>query len=172
MFMKISQKTHSQNYMKFSDSVTKLIVETRKIAERLDNDFIGLQHFLLAYNKFDGSVFPEFRLKFSDKKSLIKNIKGVKVTKTKSDNFPLTKDFEFVLESGSFQKWVLFEKVIEPRHLYLSIFSIERKNKSEYLRILESNHIKIGRFRKSMIEIQFNPIFRNLSIAKLVRKMV
>ena len=157
--------------MRFSDSVQGLIADTRKIAEKLDNDFIGLQHFLLAYNKFDDSALTGLKVSLSIKKDLIRNVKGLKLTKYKSSDFPLTVEFELVLKSSGFQRWVLGDKVIEPKHLYLSIFLIETKHREEYLQILNRNSIKMNSFKKRMIEIQFNPILRFLGIAKLFRKI-
>lgn len=150
-----------------------LVAETRKIAERLDNDFIGLQHLLLAYNKFDNSDFKELRLTLSDKKELVSNVKGIKLTDSTIDGiFPLTKDLEFVLKNSSFQKWVLADKIVEPKHLHLSIFLLETKNKTEYFRVLDNNNVSLSRAKRSIVNIQFIPILRYLGIAKLLRKTV
>lgn len=159
--------------MELSNSVKGLVAETRKIAERLDNDFIGLQHLLLAYNKFDNSDFKELRLTLSDKKELVSNVKGIKLTDSTIDGiFPLTKDLEFVLKNSSFQKWVLADKIVEPKHLHLSIFLLETKNKTEYFRVLDNNNVSLSRAKRSIVNIQFIPILRCLGIAKILRKTV
>jgi len=157
--------------MKFSDSVQGLIAETRKIAEKLDNDFIGLQHFLLAYNKFDDSALTELKISLSVKKDLIGNVKGLELAKYKSSDFPLTKDFEFVLKCSGFQRWILGDKVIEPKHLYLSILLIDTENRDKYIGILNRNSIQLNSFKKRMIHIQFNPFWRIVGIAKILRKI-
>ncbi len=158
--------------MELSNSVKGLVAETRKIAEKLGNDFIGLQHLLLAYNKYDDSNFKELRLTLSDRKELVSNVKGVRLTDSTNSNFPITKDLEFVLKNSSFQKWVLTDKVVEPKHLHLSILLLETKNKTEYFRILENHHISLNSLKRSIVSIQFIPILRYLGVAKLLRKIV
>jgi hypothetical protein len=151
-----------------SKRAENLIAESRKIAEKLGNDFVGLEHFFLAYNKWSDTTQFDFNVPISDKKTLIKQVKGVKIGETEDDNFHITKDYEAALINSRFHKWIFSDKQIDPRHIYLAAFANYPANKNEYLKILLENKFKITRIKKLIINILFNSWLRNTGIIKAV----
>lgn len=154
--------------MKLSKRTEDLIAECRWTAEKLENDFIGLKHFYLAYSKAAFKDKYEFKLSLTQKKELIKNLKGFKLGGVKDNLFPLTKDFGNALDASTFHKWILNDKDIEPIHIFLSAASEDGINKNTYLQTLTNNGVKYGSLRKAMIDIHFNRILRVFGLEKLI----
>lgn len=157
--------------MKLSKRTEDLIAECRWIAEKLDNDFIGLEHFYLAYSKTVFKDKYEFKLTVTQKKELIKSLKGLKLGGVENNLFPLTKDFEVALKTSTFHKWILKDKYIDPIHIFLSAVSDDTINKGIYLQTLTNNGIRYGNFRKAMIHIHFNRMLRVFGIELMISRI-
>lgn len=145
-----------------------MIAECRWTAEHLENDFIGLKHFYLAYSKTAFRDKYDFKLTLTQKKELIKKIKGLKLGGVKDDQFPLTKDFEIALKTSTFHRWILSDKDVDPIHILLADVSEDTINKGIYLQTLADNGIKYGKFKSMMIDVHFNKALRILGLEKLI----
>jgi ATP-dependent Clp protease ATP-binding subunit ClpA len=155
--------------MNLSKSTREVIVECRKTAEKLENDYIGIHHFYLAYSKQAFADKYDFKLTLTQKKEMVSYLKGVKLAHRNDDLFPITKELERALRNGSFQRWVFRDKQIDPIHIVLARLSVDIKDKHVYLQALSEYGIKYGNFRRKMIYTQFNRPLRILGIAKLIR---
>ena len=65
--------------MKLSKRTENLIAECRWIAEKLENDFVGLKHFYLAYSKQAFKDKYDFKLTLTQKKKLVSDLKAIKL---------------------------------------------------------------------------------------------
>lgn len=65
-----------------------MIAECRWTAEKLQNDFIGLKHFYLAYSKQNFKDKYDFKLTLTEKKQLVRSVKGIRLARRKDDLFP------------------------------------------------------------------------------------
>jgi hypothetical protein len=157
--------------MKLSKRSEDLIAECRWTAEKLGNDFIDLNHFYLAYSKAVFKDKYDFKLTLTQKKELIKNIKGLKVGGVKNDQFPLTKDFEIALKTSAFHKWILNDKDIDPIHIFLAAAKVGGLGKGTYLQTLADNGIEYGNFRKAMIDVHFNKVLSVFGVEKLISRI-
>jgi hypothetical protein len=157
--------------MKLSKRTEDVIAECRRTAEKLQNDFIGLKHFYLAYSKQAFKDKYDFKLTLTQKKELIRSVKGTKLAGRKDDLFPLTTDFENALKTGDFHKWILRDEEIDPIHIFLSAVSEDVVNKRIYLQMLSDNGIKYGNFKRKMIDIHFNKVMRVFGIEKLISRI-
>jgi len=157
--------------MKLSKRTEDVIAECRWTAEKLQNDFIGLKHFYLAYSGQGFKDKYDFKLTLTQKKELVRSLKGIKLAGRKDDLFPLTKDFENALKTSDFHRWILSDKEIDPIHLFLSGVSEDVVNKRIYLQMLSDNGITYGNFKRKMIDIHFNKLLRIVGVEKLISRI-
>jgi hypothetical protein len=157
--------------MRLSKQTENLIAECRWTAEKLENDFIGLEHFYLAYSKAAFRDKYDFKLTLTQKKEFIKDIKGIKLAGRKDNMFPLTKDFEIALKTSAFHRWILNDKDIDPIHILLSGFSGDAINKGIYLRTLADNGVEYGKFKEMMIDVHFSRVLRIFELEKLISRI-
>ncbi|MFZ4800185.1 MAG: Clp protease N-terminal domain-containing protein [Bacteroidia bacterium] len=153
---------------KFSEEIKELIIDMKKIAERYGNNYIGAEHFLLNFNKYNKNEKLKLKISISELKLCIKSIRGKRVDSIDNNSICLTKQMEFALKTSSFHCIILKEKYIKPEHILLGISSFDMSYKVEYLRILNLNNIILSRLDKILVYFHFNNFWRKTGILKLL----
>jgi len=151
--------------MKLSATSKKLIADCRLTAIRYKNDFISEAHFFLVYNRYRNE--NDLKVSIACQKASLKSILGINWGEVRSDGaLPLTVHFDRVLKSSDFQRRIAGEKLVEPRHILLSVYMKNMACKQFYLDYLDRNKIKPGIIDMMLVRLNFNPLARKLRIIK------
>ena len=151
----------------FSKEAQDIINVAKEVAERFNNNFISVGHFLLCFNRFNQNGKLKIKISFKEKKYWIKYLKEQKFNNIKNDDYPLTKQMEEGLRTSYFHCKIMEEKFISPEHIYLGILASKMENKNEYLKLLE-NYKSVSRLQSLLINLYFNKFLRKIKLYKFL----
>jgi ATP-dependent Clp protease ATP-binding subunit ClpA len=155
---------------KFSDRTKALVLDSRRTALKYGNDFISIEHIFLVYNRYRENE-DDFEKPLAYLKSAITTVRAWKTDVQPSPHASLfiTKQLEKAFIYCDFHRWIMREKKIEPRHIYLSIIAEEPKNKKAYLNFLQKNNVTLGKWRTLVLNVFFNPIITVMRLRRFFK---
>lgn len=143
----------------FSPKIKEIISFSREEALRLENDFIGTEHFLLsvirdvdniAIKILENCGVDSFELR-KEVEEAIKNKSASGRPNMNTQSLPLTRQAEKVLRITVIEAKAFKSKTVEIEHLMLSIL---KNTENPATQILEKQDMDYERFKKELVAIQ------------------
>ncbi len=147
---------------KFSDETKNLLLETKNIAKRLENNYIGVYHFFLCFNDFNQNGRLKLKVTLSEKKEILKDINGKKLDLKGKKEFVMSKQLEESCIMSGFNSWLMGDKDVEPEHIYLGIIGYSTEQKELYMQLIKEANIPLNWLKKILIHFYFTIIFKRI----------
>ncbi|WP_460975016.1 hypothetical protein [Spirosoma knui] len=149
----------------FSSDTIKVIKECRQLADRLQSDCLSLYFFLWLYPKYSPVETKEFAFPYSQKKQVIRMLKG-KEGQATPQILQLTSDFEVAIMESDLQQRLLKSKEIKPEHIFLSALSSRHEEKQTYIYFL--SRFPINKYKLLFLRASVLSISHKLKLLKII----
>jgi len=98
----------------FSKEAENALIAAKETAIRLDNNYVGAEHYVLIFNEFNEDSRFKVKVSFSDKKEILKNTKGKRIDLKGKKIYVLSKQMEDALKLCRFHCWLVGDKTVLP----------------------------------------------------------
>lgn len=145
----------------FSKEAENALIAAKETAIRLDNNYVGAEHYVLIFNEFNKNSRFNIKVSISDQKEILNTTKGKRFDLKGKKIYVLSKQMEDALKVCRFHCWLVGDRTVLPAHIYFGILGYTPENRMIYEEVLKESGIRLHGLKRWLFKFSFTGFFRN-----------